>query len=383
MIYLDNSSTSYPKPEAVYTFMDSFYRSHGVNPGRSGFDLSIEAGMMVDETRRLLTGLFGGSNPNRLCFGANATDALNLVISGLLKPGDHVITTNLEHNSILRPLHHRSLDQGVVVDYVPCDGSGFVDPDEFKRLFKTNTRLVIVNHASNVIGTVQPIKEIGGHCREAGIPFVVDASQTAGDVPIDVTEQNVDVVVFTGHKSLMGPVGIGGMYVGEGIEIALTRAGGTGVRSAVKTHLHEYPYRLEYGTTNLLGVAGLNAGVKWIAEQGLERLHERRMKLLVLLRDGVREIKGVTIYCQEDLANHIAVFLFNIGGFEADTTSPLFDIDHDIACRTGLHCAPRIHEQLGTAEQNGAIRFSIGPFNTEEQIEAAITAVRDIASIRN
>ena len=382
MIYLDNGATSFPKPEEVYTFMDGFYRSRGVNPGRSGCDLSREAGEMVDETRKLLTDLFHGKDPDRLCFGANATDALNLVISGLLEAGDHVITTNLEHNSVLRPLHHMKLGKGVDVDHVPCDSGGFVDPDEFKRRFRTNTRLVVVTHASNVIGTIQPIKEIGAHCREAGIPFAIDASQSAGVVPIDIEEQNVDIVVFTGHKSLMGPTGIGGLYVREGIEIKQTRAGGTGVRSAVKTHLQEYPYRLEYGTINLLGVAGLNAGVKWVRSQGLAAIHEQEMKLCTLLRDGVRDVRGITTYCQDDLSRHIAVFLFNIRGFEAGATDPLFDVDHNLVCRTGLHCAPLVHDHLGTAP-HGAIRFSIGPLNTVEHIESAIAAVEDIASMRN
>ena len=383
MIYLDNSATSFPKPESVYTFMDAFYRSGGVNPGRSGFDLSLEAGALVDETRRLLTGLFNGSDPNRLCFGYNATDALNLVFAGLVGPGDHVLTTTLEHNSVLRPLHHLSQAQGVQVEHLPCDGRGFVDPDDFKRRFRANTRLVVVNHASNVIGTIQPIKAIGAHCRAAGIPFVVDASQSAGVVPIDVADANVDVLVFTGHKALMGPTGIGGLYVREGLHIAQSRAGGTGVRSALRTHLPEYPYRLEYGTINLLGVAGLNAGVKWLMRQGVQALAKREMTLLTLLRDGLKEIAGVTTYCQDDLSDHIAVFAFNINGFESGAASPLFDVDHEIACRTGLHCAPLMHQHLGTAELGGAIRFSLGPFNTEQHIRSAIAAVADIAAMRN
>jgi cysteine desulfurase family protein len=383
MIYLDNSATSYPKPEEVYAFMDSFYRSHGVSPGRSGADLSREAGELVDDTRKLLTELFNGGDPDRLCFSANATDALNLVISGLLEAGDHVITTNLEHNSVLRPLHHMQLYGGVEVEHVPFDASGLVDPDEFKRRFKSNTRLVVVTHASNAIGTIQPVKAIGAHCREAGIPFVVDASQSAGLVPIDIEEQNVDVVVFTGHKALMGPMGIGGLYVREGIEIKFSRAGGTGVRSASRTHLPEFPYRLEYGTINLPGVAGLNAGVKWVQSQGLSILREHEVALCALLRDGVREIPGVTTYCQDDLSNHIGVLLFNINGFEAGATGPLFDVDHELVCRTGLHCAPLTHEQLGTAATGGAIRFSFGPFNTVEHVESAIAAVADIAAMRN
>ena len=383
MIYLDNSATSFPKPEAVYAFMDRFYRSHGVNPGRSGFDLSREAGQVVDETRQLLTTLFNGTDPDRLCFGHNATDALNLAIHGLLRPGDHVVTTVLEHNSVLRPLHHLAQTGGIEVDLVGCDDAGFVDPDDFERRFKANTKLVVLNHASNVIGTVQPVREIGARCREAGVTLVLDASQSAGVVPIDVVAMNVGVVVFTGHKSLMGPTGVGGLYVRDGIEIALTRAGGTGVRSAVRSHLTEYPYRLEYGTLNLLGIAGLNAGVRWIADQGPQAIHDRELRLTSMLRDGVRGIPGVTTYCQDDLTNHIAVFLFNIAGFEAGATSPLFDVEHGVACRTGLHCAPLIHDRLGTTAAHGAIRFSLGPFTTESDIRAAIAAVKDIAEMRN
>lgn len=382
LIYLDNGATSFPKPEAVYTFMDSFYRKYGVNPGRSGYDICVEAGQMVDETRKLLTRFFNGTDPNRLVFSYNSTDALNLAIFGLLGPGDHAITTHLEHNSVLRPLFHQHQDQGVAIDYVPFDHEGFVHPEEIRKRFRPNTRLVAVNHGSNVIGTAQPVGEIGRLCREAGIILLVDASQTAGKIPIDVQAQNIDVLAFTGHKSLLGPTGIGGMYVREGVEIRQTRAGGTGVRSAVKTHLAEYPYRLEYGTVNSLGVAGLNAGVKWILKQGMDKLFAHEMKLTTMLRDGLREIDGVTLYCQDDLAGHISVLVFNVDGLEAMDTGTMLDVDHNIACRTGLHCAPLVHEQLGTDKIHGAVRFGVGPFNTEVHIDTAIGAVREIAGLR-
>lgn len=284
LIFLDNGSTSFPKPEEVYTFMDNFYRNFGVNPGRSGYDLCMETGELVETTRKMLIKFFNGKDPNRLCFSYNATDALNLIINGMLKKGDHAITTTIEHNSVLRPLYHLYKYNGVEVDYIPFNGKGFVDPDDFPRRIKKNTKLIIVNHASNVIGTIQPIKEIGEHCKERGIPFVIDASQSAGKIPVDIEEMNVDIVAFTGHKSLLGPMGIGSLYVREGIEIKHTRAGGTGVRSAVRTHLDEYPYRLEYGTLNVLGVAGLYAGVKWIEKKGLNNIHNNEMKLTTMLR---------------------------------------------------------------------------------------------------
>jgi cysteine desulfurase family protein len=382
IIYLDNSATSFPKPESVYTFMDQFYRRSGVNPGRSGYDLCMEAGEMLDATRKLLTRFFNGRDPNRLCFCYNATDALNLIIFGTLKEGEHAITTTLEHNSVLRPLFHLTKDAGVEVDYVPFDGAGFVDPEEIRRRFRRTTRLVIVNHGSNVIGTVQPIKEIGCYCREQGIPFAIDASQTAGQIPIDVQDDHVDIIAFTGHKSLLGPTGIGGLYVGENITVHQTRAGGTGVRSAERFHLDEYPYRLEYGTPNILGAAGLNAGVTWIQERGMGSISAHEMKLTSMLRDGLREIKGVTLYCQDNLQNHLSVLSFNIDGLEASDAGTMLDVDYNIACRTGLHCAPLVHEQLGTAQIKGAVRLGIGPFNTEDHIHRTVKAVAEIAAMR-
>lgn len=378
-IYLDNGATSYPKPEEVYTFMDIFYRKFGVNPGRSGYDLCLETGELVEETRRMLTRFFNGKDPDRLCFSYNSTDALNLIINGMLGEGDHAITTTIEHNSVLRPLYHLQRDRGVEVDHIPFDSQGFVNPDDFPKKFKKNTKLVLVNHGSNVIGTIQPIEEIGRHCREKGIPFAIDASQTAGKIPIDIDKQNVDVVAFTGHKSLLGPTGIGGLYVREGIHIRHTRAGGTGVRSAVRSHLEEYPYRLEYGTLNTMGVAGLHAGLKWILKKGLRSIHTHEMRLTAMLRDGLKDVEGVTLYCQEDLTDHISIFLFNIDGLEALNTGTMLDVDYNIACRTGLHCAPLVHEQLGTDKIHGAVRFGIGPFNTEEDIQTAIEAVKEIA----
>jgi cysteine desulfurase family protein len=382
LIYLDNGATSFPKPEVVYSYMDHYYRHYGVNPGRSGYDLCIESGRVLEDTRKLLTDFFNGTDPNRLCFSYNSTDALNLIINGLLKEGDHAITTNLEHNSVLRPLYHLNAFNGVELDYVMADSNGFVDPNDFRKLFKKNTKLVIVNHASNVIGTVQPIAEIGRLCREQGIIFAIDASQSAGKIPIDIEAMNIDVVAFTGHKSLLGPTGIGGLYVRDGVEIALTRAGGTGVRSAVKTHLYEYPYRLEYGTHNSVGIAGLNAGIKWLLERGVNEVHEHEMKLTKKLQQGLKGIPGITLYCQDDLTNHIGVFLFNVDKLEALNTGTMLDVDYNIACRTGLHCAPLIHDAIGTAAIHGAVRFGIGPFNTEEHIDIAIQAVKEIAGVQ-
>jgi len=382
LIYLDNAATSYPKPDDVYTFMDSFYRSFGVNPGRSGYDLCMETGALVDTTRKMLAGFFNGNDSNRLCFSYNSTDALNLIIFGMLKQGDHAITTTLEHNSVLRPLYHQNKFNGVEVDYIPFDKNGFVDPDDFKKKIKANTRLVIVNHCSNVIGTVQPVEAIGRICREYGVPFALDASQSAGKVPIDIEQHHIDIVAFTGHKSLLGPTGIGGLYVREGIDIRHTRAGGTGVRSAHRLHLDEYPYRLEYGTGNVMGIAGLHAGLKWIKDRGIDKICDHEMKLTRMLRDGLSELDDVSLYCQDDLTDHISVISFNIDKMEALNAGTLLDGEYNIACRTGLHCAPLVHEQLGTAQIGGSVRMGIGPFNTEDHIKTAIEAVGEIVDFQ-
>ena len=382
LIYLDNAATAWPKPESVYRFMMDFYRTAGVNPGRSGFDLCLEAGVLLDGMRKRLTKFFGGDEdaPERLCFGYNATDALNLMINGLLAAGDHVVTTNLEHNSVIRPVNHLVRDGGVEATFVPFNGAGFVEPEAIAKAIRPNTRLVIVNHGSNVIGTVQPLAEIGRVCRERDMLFATDTSQTAGVMPIDMKAMNVDVLAFTGHKALMGSMGIGGLCVRKHVTIRQTRSGGTGVNSIHPYHLEEYPWRLEYGTPNMVGVAALSAGQDWLEENGMASIHAREMKLAGKLVDGLREIKGVRLYCCDSLENHLSTVTLNIEGVEAGDVGTMLDMDYNIATRTGLHCAPLVHKQLGTAELHGSVRFSIGPFNTEEHIDAAIRAVREIAT---
>jgi cysteine desulfurase/selenocysteine lyase len=381
LIYLDNSATTFPKPDVVHDFMYDFYRHHGVNPGRSGFDAAIETEELVLETRTILTKLFNGDDPNRLTYSYNASDSLNMILQGLAEPGDHVITTMLEHNSVLRPLHHMVINQIIDVSYIPFDAHGYVDPDNFKKAIRKNTRMIVVNHSSNVIGTVQPLEEIGRICKEAGVIFVVDASQSAGAIPIDMKMMGIDVVIFTGHKCLMGPTGIGGSYVMEGVPVRYTRYGGTGVRSAQKTHLEEFPYRLECGTLNIVGVAGLNAGVKWVLEQGIEKLHHQEIELWERLRKGVQSIGKVITYCAENIENQNPVLSLNISGFDSGDVGTLLDVDYNIASRTGLQCSPLVHESLGTDKIHGTVRLSIGPFNTKEQIDYAIQAIDEIASI--
>jgi cysteine desulfurase / selenocysteine lyase len=384
LIYLDNSATSFPKPDVVYDFMVDFYRTRGVNPGRTGFDASIETEELVFNTRKMLMELFNGDgDPNRLTFSYNATDSLNMAIQGLAEKGDHVVSTKIEHNSVLRPLYHLQQDGVIEVDYVLFDRqTGYIDPDDIKRAIKKNTKMVVMNHCSNVIGTVQPVSEVGKICKEAGVLLIVDGSQSAGAVPVDMQAMGIDVFVFTGHKCLMGPTGIGGSYVMENVPVKYTKYGGTGVRSAQKTHLEEFPYRLECGTLNLLGVAGLHAGVQWLQQNGLDTIHNAEMKLWEKLRAGVQAIENVITYCAQNGENHNPVLSVNVKNFGSGDVGTLLDVDYNIACRTGLQCAPGVHEVIGTDGIHGTVRLSIGPFNTEAHIDHTIQAIEEIAEMR-
>lgn len=381
-IYLDNAATSFPKPDEVYDFMNGFYRTCDGSPGRSGHCGAMETEEMVLRTRQHLCDLFHGTDPNRVTFSYNASDSLNQLIHGVLDRGDHVVTSRLEHNSVLRPLYHREMAGDIEVTYLPFDGAGYLDPGDVGTAIRKNTKLVLLNHASNVIGTVQPLAEVGNICRETGVLFAVDASQTAGVNRIDMQEMGIDLLAFTGHKGLMGPTGIGGLCVAENVPIRATRFGGTGVRSAERSHLEEFPYRLECGTLNILGVAGLYAGQLWLRENDPERIHDREMVLWDRLRQGLQALDGVTTYCAEGPADKNAVLSFNVSGWEAGDVGAILDADYGIACRTGLQCAPLLHRQLGTDRTGGTVRFSLGPFNTPADVDRAVEAVGEIARLR-
>jgi cysteine desulfurase family protein len=376
--YLDNAATVYPKPHEICEAAIELYRRFGVNPGRSGYDLCLVGGDLVQRTREVLTRFFGGTDPDRLCFAYNASDALNILIQGMAAKGDHVITTTLEHNSVIRPLKHMQRNGLVEVDFVPFSGGGWMDPAEIAKRFRKNTSLVVVNHGSNVIGTLQPVAEIGRLCRERGIPFVVDVAQSAGVVPIDMGEMCIDALAFTGHKSLLAPTGIGGMCVAEGVEVAPTRYGGTGVRSAHPYHLDEYPFRLEVGTVNVLGIVGLLKAQEYIEERGLSAIYAHEMELFAALQAGLEEIDGLTLHGTTSLENRLPVLSFTIEGLDPADAGTMLDVDHNVAARTGLQCAPLVHEQMGTAPR-GTVRFGVGPMNEQKDVDAAIEAVRQIA----
>lgn len=378
--YLDNASTAFPKPAAALRDAVERYLDAGVNPGRTTFDLAAEAEDVIRDARIKLTRLFGGTDHRRLVFGHNATDALNLVIFGFLRRGGHVVSTRLEHNSVLRPITHCVDDFGATSTLVRFDGRGYVDPDDVRRAIRPDTRLVVVSHGSNVTGTVQPVREIGAVCREAGVPLCLDAAQTAGLIPIDMPAMNVDLVAFTGHKSLLGPTGVGGLCVADGVDVPHSRAGGTGVKSSHRRHLDELPWRLEYGTPNLLGIAGLSSALDFIAARGgVEQIHAEELRLARILWEGLRDTEGVTLYAADSLDRRTPVFTFNLAGFAPDEAGTRLDVDYDVACRTGLHCAPLVHEDLGTAPE-GAVRFSIGPLTAEADVRAAVDAVRALAA---
>jgi cysteine desulfurase / selenocysteine lyase len=372
-VYLDNAATTFPKPPEVIREMCEFYQTRGVNPGRTGFDLALEAEQTVLDAREALTRFFGGTVRDRLVFSHNVTDALNLLIGSALSPGDHFITSCLEHNSVLRPAYQQA-GRGVEVDFVPFDEHGYIHPEDIAARIKGNTRLVVLNHGSNVIGTIQPVAEVGRICRERGVLFAIDAAQTAGLVEIDMAAMNLD------HKSLFGPTGTGGMYVGEHVDIWPCRSGGTGVKSALKTQVAEYPWRMEFGTLNTMGIAGLLAAQRWIAGRGgVPAIYEHEMAHARRLRDGLAAIEGVRLYCADMARDHLPVFVFNIDGLPADKSGQLLDVEHDVITRTGLHCAPRVHEGIGTFEADGTVRFSPGIFTSDRDVERAIDAVADIA----
>lgn len=388
IIYLDNAATTFPKPDEVLTHMCSFYRNYGVNPGRTGCDLAIHAEKMIYETRKAFSEFFNPSlvaagkekDPNRLTFAMNATMALNLVINGVVRPGDHVVTTAVEHNSVIRPVNHK-VREGAEATFVKPDAEGYIDPEDIRRAIKKNTRLVIVNHGSNVSGVVQDLKAIGAVCREAGVPLAVDTAQTAGVIPIDMAEWNISFLVFTGHKGLFGPTGTGGVCVADDAEIKGTIYGGTGVRSAEPFHLEEFPYRLEAGTVNLAGIAGLSAGLEWIKKRGIDNIRQHELKLLKILQDGLSEIKNVKIWGSTRLDRRVATLSITVKNYDPQDVGIILDVEYGIQTRTGLHCAPLIHEHYGTAPR-GTVRFSPGAFNTEEDVLAAVKAIEEIAADR-
>lgn len=380
IIYLDNAATSFPKPREVLKQMVETYARLGVSPGRGGYDLAVEAAGLVFQTRQKVARFFNAPDPERVIFAANATDALNLALQGLLRPGDHVVTTRLEHNSVLRPLFHLCKRDHIEYDLVRFDGQGQIDPDEVARAIKPNTKLVIVSHASNVLGSVQPVAEIARVCATHQVPLLLDVAQSAGHIPIDMSGWHIQALAFTGHKALLAPGGIGGLVLSPDLEVASTRFGGTGIDSSSLMHTQDFPYRLEAGTLNLPGIFGLSAGIDYLLKEDPPVAGWRNeMTLTKRLYDGLKSVPGLVIHSPPPSTQSVPVLTCSVKGMASADVGDILDGDFRIAVRTGLHCAPLVHEDLGTAGA-GAVRFSPGCFNTLEDINRAIKAMAAIAA---
>jgi cysteine desulfurase/selenocysteine lyase len=379
MIYLDNAATSFPKPECVYQTLDKFARTLLANPGRAGHRMAIGAERTLDDTRHALNQFFHGEGPERWIFTLNCTDGLNLAIKGSLQPGDHVISSDLEHNSISRPLRALEKAGTISLTRIASDG-GYLDPDSIREALTPKTSLVAITHASNVLGTVQPIEAIARVVREAGALFLVDAAQSAGVVPIDLQATPIDFLAFPGHKALYGPTGTGALYVGPRATPRAWREGGTGGDSSSETQPSLMPYFLEGGTPNVLGVAGLGAGVAWVAERGVETNRRHEVDLLQRVVDWAEQADGWRVAGRWDAATHVgALSLIVPEALSPQDIGTILDGSFDIAVRPGLHCAPYIHRALGTFP-NGTLRLSTGPFTTPEDIDTFLGALNEITA---
>lgn len=376
LIYLDNAATSYPKPENVYDAMINHMKNAGANPGRSGHRLSLEAGRAILKTRELIGTLFNIDNPMQIIFTSNATDSLNLAIKGVLKKGDHVITSTMEHNSVLRPI--TALEKiGVENTIIQCNDEGIIDPDDIKKAIRSNTKLIALTHGSNVTGTLMPIEEVGRIAKEADVLFLVDAAQTAGIYDIDVKKLNIDLLAVPGHKGLMGPQGTGILYIREGLDVLHFKEGGTGSKSEELTQPEMLPDRYESGTANTPGIVGLGAGIEFILKEGIEKIRNHEKELTQYFIEALEQIEQVKVYGPKDSEKQGAVISMNIGEEDSSEIAFVLDQAFDIAVRSGLHCAPLAHKTIGSFEQ-GTVRFSIGYFNTKEDIDRAVAAIKEI-----
>lgn len=379
-IYLDNAATSWPKPAGVSQAMARFLEISGGNPGRSGHRLSLAAGRVLYDVREALAEFFGLDNPLRLVFTANVTEALNLGLQGLLRPGDHVVTSSMEHNAVMRPL--RALEQaGVQITVVPCDRDGQLAPPDIEAALRSNTRLVVLTHASNVCGAILPVAEVGEIARRAGALLMVDAAQTAGILPLNMKTMQIDLLAFTGHKGLLGPTGTGGLLVGERVDVdrfsPLVR-GGTGSRSEFEVQPEFLPDKFESGTPNTVGLAGLAAALGYIRQVGIQAIRQHEMELTRCLIEGLHEIPGVRLYGPQNQARQTAVVSFTLDGCTVSEVGFRLDEEYGVLCRPGLHCAPSAHRTLGTFPE-GTVRFAPGWHTTREQVGLALHAIRSLA----
>ncbi len=375
MIYLDNAATSFPKPSEVYNEVLKCMKSYAANPGRSSYDMAIKAASKIMETREEICKLFNIPSPFNLIFTSNATEALNIGIKGVLEKGDHVISTVIEHNSVLRPLHSLS-ENGVEVTLVSADKAGYVNIRDIKEVINKNTKMVIINHVSNVLGSVQDIKNIGNLLKSKGIIFMLDASQSVGAIPIDVEENNIDLLAFSRHKGLLGPQGTGGLFIREGIKLKNFKEGGTGSNSHFMIQPDFMPDQFESGTLNTPGIAGLGEGIKFINRIGIDNIQKCEKELISYLLEELKKLSYIKIYGSDSVKRRGSVISFNIDGIDASIVGDQLN-EEGIAVRTGYHCAPLIHELIGT-EYAGTVRVSPGYFNTFDDIEKLLVAIMRI-----
>jgi cysteine desulfurase / selenocysteine lyase len=377
VIYLDNAATSFPKPRTVYQNVTKAMTKFGANPGRGSHSMAIEGAKVIYETRELLAQFFNLGDPMKVIFTFNATDSLNLAIKGLLKSGDHVITTSMEHNSVLRPV--MELEKiGVSNTIVSCQTDGKINISDIENAITSNTKLVITTHVSNLTGTIFPIDQIGKICKKHKIHYLVDASQSAGVLDIDMQSSNIDFLAFPGHKGLLGPQGTGALLINSEVEMSQLKEGGTGSESSNLNQPNFYPDKFEAGTPNLPGIAGLNSGLKHIINRGTKSIYSHEKELLDLFIKELKNISKIQIYGPNDINDRCGVVPINIEGIDSSEVAYLLDTKYNIAVRPGLHCAPLAHKTIGT-EKIGAVRFSVGPFNTKTDILAAVKALDEIS----
>ena len=376
MIYLDNAATTMKKPQCVIDAVVAAM-SHMGNAGRGATSAALDASRVIYDTREKLSDLFNLQTPSRVAFTCNSTESLNTAIKGILSSGDHAITTALEHNSVLRPLYDLQ-SKGMELSIVDCDENGNIDYNDFEKLIKENTKAIVCTHASNLVGNVLDVKKIGSIAKKHNLIFIVDASQSAGVFPIDMQDMNIDILCFTGHKGLLGPQGTGGICVREGIDVRPLKVGGSGVNTFSKEQPVEMPTHLEAGTLNGHALAGLNAALDYLKEEGIDNIQKREEELMFRFYNGIKDIKDIKIFGNFE-NKRAAIVTFNVGDIDSAAFSDELSFAYDISTRAGAHCAPLMHKAMNTVEQ-GAVRFSFSHYNTEEEIDTAIKAVKEIAA---
>lgn len=381
-IYLDNAATSFPKPECVYAAVDQYQRQNGRPVGRGSTDAAIELQRIVDRCRLRAAELLSATAKEQIVFTFNCTDSLNTILHGFLRDGDHVVSSQAEHNSVLRPLRHLERTRDVSVSLVEIDDAGFFRAEDVAAAVRPETRLIILQHASNVTGAIQPVEAVGEFARQKGIAFAVDAAQTAGHLPVNAQQLNADFLACAGHKGLLGPLGTGLLYIAPGRESELTplRQGGTGSRSELDTQPETMPDRFESGNHNAPGIVGLDAGLGWLIERGIDSIRQNELALTGQLIAGLREIPSLRIFSHEDRSQHTGVVSVTSELYASDELASLLSGHFQIDTRAGLHCAPGIHRRLGTIEQQGAVRFSVGAHNTADEIDTALDALRQVSA---